>query len=100
MAVITPIELHFIYADGCGACEAAKPELAKFQKKYPLVLVRRVDLLTTPWPNGGWAPKATPTYLAVAPGRQPVGYVGAMTLEQTEQFLRLAAPKLGLPVPV
>lgn len=100
MAVITPIELHFIYADGCGACEAAKPLLKDFQRKHPLVLVKRVDLLSTPWPQGAWAPKATPTYLAVAPGRQPVGYVGAMTVEQIEQFIRLAAPKMGLPVPV
>ena len=100
MAVITPLELHFIYADGCGACEAAKPELAKFQRKYPLILVKRVDLISTPWPKDSWGPKATPTYLAVAPGRQPVGYVGGMSLEQIEQFVRLAAPKMGLPVPL
>jgi thiol-disulfide isomerase/thioredoxin len=100
VAVITPLELHFIYADGCGACEAAKPMLKEFQRKYPLILVKRVDLLSAPWPEGGWAPTATPTYLAVAPGRQPVGYVGGMTVEQIEQFVRLAAPKLGLPVPL
>jgi hypothetical protein len=91
--------LTFIYMDGCGACEAAKPELAAFKAAHPEIAIRRIDLLKTPWPPGAWAPTATPTYLAEFGNRRPVGKVGAMRKAEIEQFMRIAAPKLGLPVP-
>lgn len=94
------IGIVFIYADGCPACEAAKPELSKFQVAHPNVAVQRIDLLQAKWPDQSWAPKATPTYLAVVDGKRPVGFEGFMRKEEIEQFLRIAAPKLGVGSPV
>lgn len=94
--------LLFIYAEGCPACEAAKPELEKFRRAYPQIFVRGYDLTKPPgaggWPhNGGWQPTATPTYLATFANRQPVGYVGTMTHGQLTKFMRMSCEKLGLP---
>ncbi len=96
----SPMELVFIYMDGCPACEATKPALRVFQSKHPLIKVNYIDLLTTKWPEGSWSPEATPTLLATFMGRKPVGYVGTMSVEEIEKFVRIAAPKLGLPVPL
>lgn len=92
--------LCFIYADGCPACEMAKPELIKFRNANPHILVRYYDITKPPnaggWPDGGWNPNATPTYLATFANRQPVGYVGWMKKEEIVTFLRIACGKLGL----
>ena len=91
--------LTFVYMDGCGACETAKPELDAFKAAHPEIAIRRLDLLAVRWPEGSWSPTATPTYLAEFGNRRPVGYVGALKKAQIEQFLREAAPRLGLAAP-
>lgn len=92
--------LVFIYADGCPACEMAKPELAKFRQRHPHVLVQGIDLVKQPWPDGGWAPQATPTYLVRFANRQPVGHEGMLDANQLVNFVRIGAEKLGMASPV
>lgn len=96
--------LFFIYADGCPACEIAKPELDKWRRAYPQIFVRYFDVTKPPnaggWPYGGWSPEATPTYLATFANRQPVGFTGAMTMAQISKFMRISSEKLGLANPL
>lgn len=92
--------LVFIHADGCSACEEAKPELAKFRQRYPSVVVQMVDLVYQPWPEGGWSPTATPTYLVRFANRQPIGYVGKLDHTQVAEFYRIGAAKMGMGSPI
>lgn len=92
--------LVFIHADGCGACELAKPELAKFRQRHPHVIVQSIDIVHQAWPDAGWSPKATPTYLVRFANRQPVGHEGMLDATQLVAFMRIGSEKLGLASPV
>lgn len=92
--------LVFIHADGCGACELAKPELAKFRQRHPHVLVQSIDLVHQPWREGGWSPTATPTYLVRFANRQPVGHEGILDANQLVAFMRIGSERLGMASPV
>jgi len=91
------VKLYFIYMDGCGACEQAKPELAKFQRRRAGrgLEVERINLLQAKWVNP-WQPTATPTYVLEVPGRRRVRFEGMLKAEQLEQFVDKAEHLMGL----
>lgn len=80
--------LYFASARGCPACEAAAPELDRFMRKHPELIVLTIDA-EGPFPERlGLTIKATPTY-ALAVGGQVVGAVhGAMRVADIEKWLR------------
>lgn len=79
--------LYYIYMDGCGACEQAKPHLARWEKKHPGVLpVHRVNLLKDEWKDS-WQPELTPTYVLVIPGYPRVQHQGVLYEDQIPKFL-------------
>jgi thiol-disulfide isomerase/thioredoxin len=89
------MRLYFIHMRGCGACEMAAPELAKFAKAHPEIDIQRIDLLEAKWVHP-WQPDATPTYVAESPGRVRVQWQGALKAEQVEQFIERAEEMMGL----
>lgn len=89
------MRLYFIFMQGCGACEVAKPELAKFAKAHPDIDIQRIDLLNAKWVHP-WQPSATPTYVAESPGRVRVQWQGALTAPEVEQFIERAEEMMGL----
>lgn len=61
--------LWFIKQKGCPACNATKPAVNKFKKKFPYLKVEEIDISEiTDWPDGRWAPSATPTFVFTQPG--------------------------------
>lgn len=88
------MKLYFIYMEGCPACDAAKPHLAKWEKKARGVEVVRLDLLTAKWVNP-WQPQATPTYVLEIPGQQRVMHEGALEEHQIHAFIQKAAALMG-----
>lgn len=91
------MRLYFFYMDGCPACEAAKPELAKFERAHRGIQIVRADLLKTKWTYRPWQPEATPTYVLEAPGYPRVQYVGTLTKQKLEEFIRTAKNLVGMP---
>lgn len=85
--------LYVFKQDGCPACEAAAPELAKFTAKHPTVTVLTLDA------NGPFAErlgvkvKATPTYV-FRHGNDAVTRAGAMKLGELEKWIRGAGGAL------
>lgn len=89
------MRLYFIHMQGCGACEAAKPELKKFQKRHPEIEVQPIDLLEAKWVHP-WQPGLTPTYVVEEPGRVRVRWEGMLKADQLEQLLDRAREMMGL----
>ena len=89
--------LYFLYMDGCPACEAAKPELDKFERANRGIKVVRADLLKTKWTYTPWSPEATPTYVVEELGYPRVQYIGALTKPKIEEFIRTAKTTAGIP---
>jgi len=83
------VRLYFIYMNGCGACEAAKPVLKKWEKAHPEVQVIWVDLLTANWVHS-WKPRATPTYVTELSGHRRVMFEGALDEQRLDQFVAKA----------
>jgi thiol-disulfide isomerase/thioredoxin len=82
--------LYYIYMEGCGACDQAKPHLARWEKKNPGVLkVHRVNLLEAKWTHP-WQPDVTPTYVLEVPGYQRVQHQGVLTEAEIPKFLMKA----------
>ena len=92
------MRLYFIHMPGCSACEAAKPELAKWKRQNPGVEVIPVDLLKdgARWIHP-WTPSATPTYVFEEPGRERVRYEGALTKARLDAFFIKAKTMMGVP---
>lgn len=93
------MRLYFLYMEGCGACEAAKPELEKFRRSPAArgIEIVPVDLLKAKWTYKAWSPEATPTYVVEEIGRPRVQYVGALTKPKIEEFIRTAKNIAGIP---
>lgn len=82
--------LYYIYMEGCGACERAKPHLARWERKHPgLLRVHRIDLLNSKWVHP-WQPEGTPTYVLEIPGYRRVSHTGMLTEDEIPQFLMKA----------
>jgi len=79
------MNLYFLFAPGCPACEAAKKPLAAFERANPDVRVIRVNLLEAKWTHP-WQPEATPTYVFEIPYRERTQWVG--TLESKDDIAR------------
>lgn len=90
------MRLYFIYMNGCGACEGAKPIVKRWQRKHPEVEVKWIDLLTAKWSYPAWQPRATPTYVAETLGRPKVMHEGALSEAQMDGFMADARKKMGL----
>jgi hypothetical protein len=88
--------LYYIFMDGCGACQMAKPELKKFERAHPEVQVVPVNLLTVgdKWKHD-WKPEATPTYVLEIPGHERTRYEGALMAKHIEQFIRKSKQMIG-----
>lgn len=86
--------LYYIYMDGCGACEAAKPVLAEWERKHPGVPVVRHNLLNDKW-TAEWQVKATPTYVVAIPGHRPAMYEGALSENDISRFIEVAKKTVG-----
>ena len=79
--------LYFFRQDGCGACEAATPELAKYMTKHPTMQVLTLDA-AGPYPAAiGVKVKATPTY-AYRHGAALVVVEGAMRVGELEKWIK------------
>jgi thiol-disulfide isomerase/thioredoxin len=88
--------LMFIHAEGCGACEDAKPHLARWMKKHPEVQVVMFDVVKDRWMDPTWQISATPTYVVMFPGHQRVMWEGALKEREIDQFLQSAKNRLGI----
>lgn len=81
--------LIFIFANGCGACEAAMPELDKFMAANPRLMVTKIEA------NGPFVERltgirrveATPMYV-YRRGNEGVVKVGAMKVKDLDRWLR------------
>lgn len=91
------MRLYFIYAPGCGHCEAAKPHVRKFEKAHPEIQVVWFDLTSNPWTYKPWSPDVTPTYVAELPGKQKIQYQGQLTKDEMEKFVARAKQMMGAP---
>jgi len=89
------MRLYFLYAEGCGACEEAKPHLAQWEARRGPVELKRVDLLEAKWTNS-WQPQATPTYVFEVLGRPRVMHEGALTDKQIDTFVAKAKAMIGV----
>ncbi|HUI23293.1 MAG TPA: thioredoxin family protein [Nitrososphaerales archaeon] len=91
--------LLFFSADGCPACEIAKPEFEKYLSRNPLQMALRLDA-DGPYARHfvGKTIKVTPLYLLVNDGRV-VGHEGAMKAERIEKWIKAAkgVTDFGLP---
>lgn len=88
------MRLYFLYAEGCPACDEAKPHLAAWESRRGPVEVKRVDLLEAKWTNP-WSPQATPTYVFEVLGRPRVMHEGALTDRQIDAFVAKAKAMIG-----
>lgn len=86
-----PTTLYFIMQPGCPACAKTKPHVTRFEKKWPAIRVERIDLTETPWPEGIWGPKVTPTFVLTRPGHRARTITGERTLTELERWLGLSA---------
>ncbi len=90
------MKLQYIYMQGCGACTAAKPELAKFKKAHPEIEVTMLDTLNDKW-NDTWEVQATPTYvLTFDQPHQRTRYEGALKASDIEKFIAKSKQVLGV----
>lgn len=89
------MRLYFLYAEGCPACDEAKPHLASFEKKARGIEIRRVDLLEAKW-TANWQPQATPTYVLEVPGKRRVMHEGGLSEKQVDEFVRKAIALMGV----
>lgn len=89
------MRLYFLYAEGCPACEEAKPHLASWEKKARGIELVRVDLLEAKW-TAKWQPEATPTYVLEVPGRRRVQHAGMLSETQVDAFIRKAMAMMGV----
>ena len=72
------ITLKFIYMDGCGACEAAKPHLRAWAARRKDIRLIMHDALKDKWTET-WEIKATPTYVLSIPGLPETMYEGSLS---------------------
>lgn len=89
------MRLYFIYMPGCGACERAKPQLAKWQRANPQIQVVPVDITTAKWVHP-WQPEVTPTYVFEVHGRQRVQHQGTLTATEIPKFIAKAKTMMGV----
>ena len=89
-------KMMFIYAEGCGACDEAKPHLARWMKRHPEVQVVLFDAMNDRWMDPTWQISATPTYVLQFPGYQRVMWEGALKEKQIDQFILTAKNRLGI----
>jgi thiol-disulfide isomerase/thioredoxin len=85
----------FFYADWCGHCQKAKPEMAKFEAKY--AEHARLENCTEGSTALAWDVKSFPTYryytneaLSRDPGSTFVTYKGGRDFDSLEQFFMSA----------
>lgn len=88
--------IMFIYAEGCGACEEAKPHLTRWMHKHPEVKVIWFDAVNDMWTDRTWQINATPTYVVQFPGHQRVMWEGSLKEKQIDQLLQTAKNRLGI----
>jgi thiol-disulfide isomerase/thioredoxin len=88
--------IMFIFAEGCGACEEAKPHLARWMKRHPEIPVVWFDVMKDAWTDPSWQINATPTYVVQFPGHQRVMWEGALKEKQIDQLLQTAKNRLGI----
>jgi thiol-disulfide isomerase/thioredoxin len=89
------MKLYFLFAEGCPACEEAKPELDKWEAKSKDVRIHRIDLLEAKW-VASWQPQATPTYVLEVPGRRRVMHEGMLSEKRLDEFVRRALSLMGV----
>lgn len=89
------MKLYFLFAEGCPACDEAKPDLAAWEAKSKGVRVYRIDLLEAKW-IASWQPQATPTYVLEVPGRRRVMHEGALSEKKLDEFVRKALSLMGV----
>lgn len=79
--------LYFVKQEGCPACEAAAPELARFMAAHPRVTVITIDA-NGPFPERlGLKLKATPTYFFKR-GNEGAAVAGAMKMKDLERWVK------------
>lgn len=84
-----PIELYFVYAPGCHACEKMKPVIAEFTAKYGDEIYVESANITDEFPPLGtrkWVPDKTPTTIFRVGNRVWV-LEGNVDLEFLEQWI-------------
>ncbi len=84
--------VYFLYATGCPACEAAKPEIgAWYARNKDRARVVPVDLTRVEWKAKAWEPGVTPTFVIRFPdgrlSRPLEGYEPGQFAEWAESFL-------------
>lgn len=91
--MIRPTLLVF-FAEGCPACEKARPEVEKFKSRNPMQMVLVLDADGPFAEHFGVAPvKATPLYVLKLDDRG-VKHDGFMKCEQIERWVKQALEEL------
>lgn len=76
--------LYWFHQVGCGHCALAEPEVAKFQRKHPKVMVIKVNLARREEVDG-WAPAGTPAYLLKINEKQVFTHIGGLRFAELEE---------------
>ena len=77
-----PFRLYVFTQPQCPMCMAAGPVIDQFQRKHPEALVVK----TTRNELNGFKSKATPTYLFVVDGFEPLAHQGFLSLDEMEEL--------------
>lgn len=87
MSDFVPVTLYFAYGPGCHACEAAEPELSAFLRRWPSLMLIRI--------NGnvrdeflGVRIRVTPTYILSAGGEVVWTHEGGLKARELDAALK------------
>lgn len=82
---IPSARLYFFYQPGCPACTSAEPQLARFSRANPHLMVLRKNALKSV-PVAGFDPKGTPAYLLMVDGEPVWRHEGILLSDQLQKM--------------
>jgi hypothetical protein len=82
------LPLYFVSAPGCAACEAAEPELSRFEQDHPFAMVVRLRADGLLVERLGFKIRATPTYVWHEVGEKAEVHEGLLKAKELDAWFR------------